>query len=575
VLKWRRLTVLVAVVTVAVTWYPMTRAGTEFMPPLNEGDLLYMPTTLPGISITKAKELLQQTDKIIQRFPEVKTTLGKIGRAETSTDPAPLSMIETVIMLRPQVEYEIIQTPRFFSDWPGWLKQPLTWIWPEQKNGRVLHEWRKKPIDRFYTGWPGWLAAPLARILPQERYITMQELIDDLDAAVKFPGVTNAWTMPIKTRIDMLSTGIKTPVGIKIMGPDLDTLADLGEQIEALLRDKPGTLSVFSERVTGGNYLDFTINREQIARYGLQVQDVQDIITTAIGGMNVTYTIEGLERYPVNLRYNRAFRDNLDTLRRVLVPTPTGAQVPLVHLADIAVKKGPAGIKSENSKKTAWVFVDIKGMDLGTYVSQAKALVDAQLVLPTGYSLVWSGQFEYMEKARKTLNIIIPATLVLIFILLYMHFHNISEVAIVMVSLPFSLVGGFWLIYLLGYNLSVAVGVGFIALAGLATETGIVMLVYLDAVFKRRTAAGQMTSLPDLHAAIVEGAVERVRPKIMTVATTLIGLLPIMVGTGAGSQIMKRIAAPMVGGLLTSAVMTLIIIPVIYYFWRSRKIHNP
>jgi Cu(I)/Ag(I) efflux system membrane protein CusA/SilA len=575
VLKWRRLTLVAAFVAVAVTWYPMTRAGTEFMPPLNEGDLLYMPTTLPGISITKARELLQQTDKIIQRFPEVKTTLGKVGRAETSTDPAPLSMIETVIMLRPQVEYEIIDTPRFFSDWPGWLKQPLTWIWPEQKTGRILHEWRKKQIDRFYAGWPGWLAAPLAMILPEERYITMQELIDDLDAAVKFPGLTNAWTMPIKTRIDMLSTGIKTPVGIKIMGPDLAILADLGEQIEALLREKQGTLSVFSERVTGGNYLDFTINREQIARFGLQVQDVQDIITTAIGGMNVTHTIEGLERYPVNLRYNRGFRDNIDTLRRVLVPTPTGAQVPLVQLADIAVRKGPAGIKSENARKTAWVFVDIKGMDLGTYVNQAKRLVDENITLPTGYSLVWSGQFEYMEKARKTLNIIIPATLVLIVILLFMHFHNITEVVIVMVSLPFSLVGGFWLIYLLGYNLSVAVGVGFIALAGLATETGIVMLVYLDEVFRRRTANGQMTSLSDLHAAIVEGAVERVRPKIMTVATTLIGLLPIMYGTGAGSQIMKRIAAPMVGGLLTSAVMTLVIIPVIYHFWRSRHIHHP
>ena len=574
VLKWRRLTVLAALLAVAVTWYPMTRAGTEFMPPLNEGDLLYMPTTLPGISITKAKELLQQTDKIIQRFPEVKTTLGKIGRAESSTDPAPLSMIETVIMLRPQVEYEIIETPRFFSDWPGWLKQPLTWIWPERKNGNILHEWRKKQIDRFYTGWPDWIKAPLARILPEERYITMQELIDDLDAAVKFPGLTNAWTMPIKTRIDMLSTGIKTPVGIKIMGPDLAVLADLGEQIEALLRNKPGTLSVFSERVTGGNYLDFIINREQIARYGLQVQDVQDIITTAIGGMNVTHTIEGLERYPVNLRYNRAFRDNIDTLRRVLVPTPTGAQVPLVQLADIAVKKGPAGIKSENARKTAWVFVDIRGMDLGTYVSRAKTLVDENIQLPTGYSLVWSGQFEYMEKARKTLTLIIPATLVLIFILLYLHFHNITEVVIVMGCLPFSLVGGFWLIYLLGYNLSVAVGVGFIALAGLATETGIVMLVYLDEVFRRRTAAGQMTSLSHLHAAIVEGAVERVRPKIMTVATTLIGLLPIMYGTGAGSQIMKRIAAPMVGGLLTSAVMTLIIIPVIYHFWRSRTIHK-
>lgn len=574
VLKWRRLTVMVALLAVAGTWYPMTRAGSEFMPPLNEGDLLYMPTTLPGISITKAKELLQQTDKIIQRFPEVKTTLGKIGRAETSTDPAPLSMIETVIMLRPQKEYEIIETPRFFSDWPGWLKQPLTWIWPEKKNGKILREWRKKKIDRFYAAWPDWIKAPMTRILPQERYITMQELIDDLDQAVKLPGLTNAWTMPIKTRIDMLSTGIKTPVGIKIMGPDLPVLADIGERIEALLRDKKGTLSVFSERVTGGNYLDFIINREQIARYGLQVQDVQDIITTAIGGMNVTYTVEGLERYPVNLRYNRAFRDNLDSLRRVLVPTPTGAQVPLVQLADIAVKKGPAGIKSENARKTAWVFVDIRGMDLGTYVSQAKTLVNEKIILPTGYSLVWSGQFEYMEKARKTLKLIIPATLVLIFILLYIHFHNITEVVIVMVSLPFSLVGGFWLIYLLGYNLSVAVGVGFIALAGLATETGIVMLVYLDEVFKRQTAAGKMTSLSQLHAAIVEGAVERVRPKIMTVATTLIGLLPIMAGTGAGSQIMKRIAAPMVGGLLTSAVMTLIIIPVIYHFWRSRTIQH-
>ncbi len=432
----------------------------------------------------------------------------------------------------------------------------------------------QKKIDRFYAAWPDWIKAPMTRILPQERYITMQELIDDLDQAVKLPGLTNAWTMPIKTRIDMLSTGIKTPVGIKIMGPDLPVLADIGERIEALLRDKKGTLSVFSERVTGGNYLDFIINREQIARYGLQVQDVQDIITTAIGGMNVTYTVEGLERYPVNLRYNRAFRDNLDSLRRVLVPTPTGAQVPLVQLADIAVKKGPAGIKSENARKTAWVFVDIRGMDLGTYVSQAKTLVNEKIILPTGYSLVWSGQFEYMEKARKTLKLIIPATLVLIFILLYIHFHNITEVVIVMVSLPFSLVGGFWLIYLLGYNLSVAVGVGFIALAGLATETGIVMLVYLDEVFKRQTAAGKMTSLSQLHAAIVEGAVERVRPKIMTVATTLIGLLPIMAGTGAGSQIMKRIAAPMVGGLLTSAVMTLIIIPVIYHFWRSRTIQH-
>jgi len=574
VLKWPKITIMISLVAIAVTWYPMSRVGSEFMPPLNEGDLLYMPTTLPGISITKAKELLQQTDKIIQRFPEVKSTLGKIGRAETSTDPAPLSMIETVIMLRPEIEYEMVNTPRFFSQWPTWLKKPLTWIWPEQVKGKILHEWRKKPIDWFYSTWPSFLKAPFTWILPQERYITIQELADDLEQAVKFPGLTNAWTMPIKTRIDMLSTGIKTPVGIKIMGQDLEILAGLGEQIEALLRNKEGTLSVFSERVTGGNYLDFTINRREIARYGLQVQDVQDIITTAIGGMNVTYTVEGLERYPVNLRYNRKFRDNIDELRRVLVPTPSGAQVPLTQLAGISIKKGPAGIKSENSKRSAWVFVDIKGMDIGTYVKQARELVNKSIELPSGYSLVWSGQYEYMEKARKTLNVIVPATLLVIFILLFIHFNNIIEVFIVMASLPFALLGGFWLIYILGYNMSVAVGVGFIALAGLATETGIVMLVYLDEVFKRRKNEHQMNTAADLHSAIVEGAVDRVRPKIMTVATTLIGLLPVMYGSGAGSQIMKRIAAPMVGGLVSSTIMTLIIIPVIYDLWKTREINN-
>ncbi|HCY86232.1 MAG TPA: AcrB/AcrD/AcrF family protein [Desulfobacteraceae bacterium] len=574
VLKWRKITVIVSLLAIAVTWYPMSRLGSEFMPPLNEGDLLYMPTTLPGISITKAKELLQQTDKIIQRFPEVKSTLGKVGRAETSTDPAPLSMIETVIMLRPEVEYEIIQKERFFSAWPVWLKKPLTWVWPEQVQGDILHEWRKKPIDWFFSDWPAVLRTPLAWIFPEERYITIQELADDLEQAVKFPGLTNAWTMPIKTRIDMLSTGIKTPVGIKIMGPDLETLAGIGESIEAMLRNKKGTLSVFSERVTGGNYLDFTILREEIARYGLQVQDVQDIITTAIGGMNVTYTIEGLERYPVNLRYNRKFRDNLEELKRVMVPTPSGAQVPLIQLADISIKKGPAGIKSENSKRSAWVFVDIKDMDIGTYVKQARQLVDENVDLPAGYSLVWSGQYEYMEKARRTLNIIIPATLLVIFILLYIHFSNLFEVIIVMASLPFALLGGFWLIYMLGYNMSVAVGVGFIALAGLATETGIVMLVYLDEVFKRRKGEDRMKTAADLHEAIVEGAVDRVRPKIMTVATTLIGLLPVMYGSGAGSQIMKRIAAPMVGGLVSSTIMTLIIIPVIYDLWKNWELNK-
>jgi len=574
VLKRRKITLLIAIFAIAVTWYPMSRVGSEFMPPLNEGDLLYMPTTLPGISITKAKELLQQTDKIIQRFPEVKSTLGKIGRAETSTDPAPLSMIETVIMMRPQIEYEMIAKERFFSDWPGWLKKPLTWVWPEQVKGKILHEWRKKPVNWFFSDWPGILKAPFTWILPRERYITIQELANDLEQAVKFPGVTNAWTMPIKTRIDMLSTGIKTPVGIKVMGPDLEILANLGEQIEARLRNKQGTRSVFSERVTGGNYLDFTIKRDEIARYGLSVQDVQDVITTAIGGMNVTYTIEGLERYPVNLRYNREFRDNIDMIRRVLIPTPTGAQVPLTQLADISIKKGPAGIKSENSKRSAWVFVDIEDMDIGTYVKQARKIVDETIELPAGYSLVWSGQYEYMEKARKTLNVIVPATLLVIFILLFIHFNNIIEVVIVMASLPFALLGGFWLIYLLGYNMSVAVGVGFIALAGLATETGIVMLVYLDEVFKRKKEENKMNTAAELHASIVEGAVDRVRPKIMTVATTLIGLLPVMYGSGAGSQIMKRIAAPMVGGLISSTIMTLIIIPVIYDLWKNWEINN-
>ena len=572
VLKWKKTIVFFSLMAILITWYPMNRVGSEFMPPLNEGDLLYMPTTLPGISITKAKELLQQTDKIIKRFPEVKSILGKIGRAETSTDPAPLSMIETVIMLRPQVEYEMLEKERFFSAWPGWLKKPLTWIWPEQIKGKIIHEWRKKKNKRFFSDWPDILKIPFKWLLPEERYITIKELSDDLDQAVKFPGLTNAWTMPIKTRIDMLSTGIKTPVGIKIMGPGLDTLARIGETIEVTLHNLPGTLSVFSERVTGGNYLDFIINRKNIARYGLLVQDVQDIITTAIGGMNVTYTIEGLERYPVNLRYNREFRDNIDMIKRVMVPTPSGAQIPLTHLVEISIHKGPAGIKSENSKRTAWVYVDIKDIDVGTYVENAKKLVDEKIKLPPGYSIVWSGQYEYMEKARKTLNIIIPATLLVIFILLYIHFGNIIEVIIVMASLPFALLGGIWLLFLLDYNMSVAVGVGFIALAGLATETGIVMLTYLDGAFKRKKELNRMNSLTDLHETIIEGAVERVRPLIMTVATTLIGLLPVMYGSGAGSQIMKRIAAPMVGGLVSSTIMTLIIIPVIYDLWKMWEI---
>ncbi|MCG8472965.1 MAG: efflux RND transporter permease subunit, partial [Desulfobacterales bacterium] len=515
VLKWRKLTVLMALVVLLATFYPLSRLGSEFMPPLNEGDLLYMPTTLPGISITKARELLQQTDKIIQKFPEVRHTLGKVGRAETSTDPAPLSMIETTIVLRPKIEREMLVVDRFYDGWPGWAAKPLSLIFPKEKEGKVLNEWRKKRVERFFSSWPEVLKGPLRKIWPDERYITIDELAGDLNRAIAFPGLTNAWTMPIKTRIDMLSTGIKTPVGIKVMGTDLMVLSKIGAEVEAALRDLPGTLSVYSERVTGGKYLDIEINRQNISRYGLSVDDVQKVIMTAIGGMNITWTVEGLERYPVNLRYNRAYRNDLDGLGRVLVPTPSGAHIPLIQLASLSFKDGPAGIKSENARRTAWVYVDIKGIDVGTYVKQAKALVSEKVTLPAGYSLVWSGQFEYMEKARKTLNLIIPATLLIIFVLLYLHFKSLAEASIVMASLPFALTGGIWLIYFLGYNLSVAVVVGFIALAGLAAETGVVMLVYLKGAFERRLKEGRMTTLHDLYEAVIEGAVERVRPKLM------------------------------------------------------------
>jgi len=569
VLNWRALTLAVALIIVILSWFPVSRLGSEFMPPLNEGSLLYMPTTLPGISVTKARELLQQTDKIIARFPEVKSVHGKIGRADTATDPAPLTMIETTIMLHPQVEYETTTVKRFHSDWPGWVKTPFAWIWPEEIRGEIRREWRKKKIDRFFSDWPGWMKAPLATIWPETRYITTDELSSDMDQAIQFPGLTNAWTMPIKTRIDMLSTGIKTPVGIKVMGPDLQTLSDIGARIEAGVRDIPGTLSVYSERVTGGNFLDFKILRHEIARYGLTVEDVQDVIMSAVGGMNITSTVEGLERYPVNLRYQREFRDDIEQLRRVLVSTPTGAQVPLAQLAELSIKKGPAMVKSENARKTAWIYVDLKGVDVGSYVNRAQQVVNENIDLPDGYSMVWSGQFEYMEKARQTLNLIVPLTLLVIFFLLYVHFRSIIEAGIVMISLPFALVGGVWLLYVLDYNLSVAVVVGFIALAGLAAETGVVMLVYLDEAHNRWQARGELQTRQQLHESIIEGAVERVRPKLMTVATTLIALLSVMIGTETGSQIMKRIAAPMVGGLISSTILTLVIIPVIYSLWKN------
>ncbi len=512
VLRFKWITIFSAVIIFIITLIPLGQIGSEFMPPLNEGDLLYMPTTDPGLSITKAKEILQQTDKIIKSFPEVHHVLGKIGRAETATDPAPLSMIETTIMLKPE------------------------------------DEWREG--------------------------MTIEKLVEELDAAIQFPGLTNAWTMPIKTRIDMLSTGIKTPVGIKIMGPDLQTLSDLGQEIAAIIKDVEGTLSVFHDKTVGGNYLDFDIKRKEAARYGLTVGDIQDVIMTAIGGMNVTTTVEGLERYPVNVRYSRELRDNLSALKRVLIPTPSGAQIPLSYVADISTKKGPPVIKSENARTTAWLYVDLRGIDVGTYVKNAKKVIEEKVDFPEGYSLVWSGQYEYMERAQKRLNIVVPITLVIIFLLLYFNFKNFTESLIVMLSLPFALVGGIWFMYFLDYNFSVAAGVGFIALAGLAAETGVIMLVYLDNVFKDKLRDGTMNSLKDLYRTVIEGAVERVRPKLMTVITTMVGLIPILWGTGAGSQTMKRIAAPMVGGMMSSTVLTLVVIPAIYYLWKSREINK-
>ncbi len=538
VMRFRKLTLGLALLLLGLTAYPISKVGSEFMPPLNEGDLLYMPTTLPGVSVTKAKELLQQTDRIISQFPEVHHVFGKIGRAESATDPAPLSMIETTIML-------------------------------EQDKSR----WRKKRKQRWYSSWwPEGFKTPLRWLWPELEPLSMDDLIADLNAAVDFPGVTNAWTMPIKTRIDMLATGIKTPVGIKLMGPDLQVLSNLGETLEATLQQVPGTLSVYSERVTGGNFLDFHIDRTEAARYGLTIGDIQDVIQSAIGGMNVTMTVEGLERYPVNVRYNRELRNDLDALRRILVPTKMGHHVPLGQLAQIRMKKGPPVIKSENARRTAWIYVDLKDVDVGTYVERAQKTVRERVTLPPGVSIVWSGQYEYMARAKQRLAVLIPMTLVLVFLLLYFHFKNIAESLVVMLSLPFALIGGFWLMYLLGFNMSVAVAVGFIALAGLAAETGVVMLVYLDESHERYKREGRLQSLEDLEEATIEGSVERVRPKVMTVATTLIGLLPVMFGEGTGSEIMKRIAAPMVGGLITSTVLTLVIIPVIYTLMKQRSL---
>ena len=507
VLRFKWLVIVATVIILILTYIPFSKIGSEFMPPLWEGDLLYMPTTLPGISITKAREILQQTDKIIKQFPEVHHVFGKIGRAETATDPAGLDMIETTIMLKPE------------------------------------KEWR-----------PG---------------MTPEKLIEEMDKALQIPGLSNAWTMPIKTRIDMLSTGIRTPVGIKVAGPDLETLEEIGKQIEAVIRQVPGTVSAYSERILGGNYVDFKIKREEAARYGLTVGDVQDVIMTAIGGMEVTTTVEGLERYPVSIRYPRELRDNVENLKRVLIPTPTGAQVPLGQLADIEIKKGPMVIRSEDTRPNVWIYVDFRDYDVGTYVRMAQQAVKENIKLPPGYTITWSGQFEYMERAKQKLYYIIPATLLIIFVIIYLNTRSVTKVIIVFLAVPFSLVGAIWLLYILGYNMSVAVWVGIIALAGLDAETGVVMLLYLDLAYEEWKRKGILRTIDDLKEAIYHGAVKRVRPKAMTVSAIIAGLLPIMWSHGTGADVMKRIAAPMVGGVVTSFILELIVYPAIYLIWRS------
>jgi Cu(I)/Ag(I) efflux system membrane protein CusA/SilA len=481
--------------------------GSEFMPELDEGDLMYMPTTLPGLSIGKAQELLQQTDRMIRRVPEVKQVFGKIGRADTATDPAPLTMIETVIQLKPR------------SDW-------------------------REGID-------------------------LERLIQELDSQVDIPGVTNAWVMPIKTRIDMLATGIKTPVGIKVAGPDLQEIERIGREIEQLVMQLPGTVSAYSERVTGGRYIDIIPDRDAAARYGLNISDINQVIAAAVGGFNLTRTVEGLERYPVNLRFPREQRDDLEKLRALPLVTPTGAQIPLAQIAEVKIVDGPPMLKSENGRLNGWTFVDIRDVDLGSYVASARQAVSEGVSLPQGYSVTWSGQYEYMLRAKERLSQIIPLTLVIIFVLLYLAFRHAGEAVMVMASLPFALVGGFWLIFLLDYNLSVAVGVGFIALAGVAAEFGIVMLLYLDNALKQRERLGQVTPQV-LREAIMEGAVLRVRPKAMTVAVIVAGLIPIFLSQGTGSEVMSRIAAPMIGGMITAPLLSLFVLPVVYYLWKRR-----
>ena len=509
--------------------FPYQNLGSEFMPPLYEGDLLYMPTTFPGLSTTKARQVLQQTDQMLKGFPEVHHVFGKVGRAETATDPAPMDMIETTIMLKDE------------KDWPR--------VDIKDQNGKTIAH-RKRTVD---------------------------ELTETMNAAIQFPGLNNAWTMPIKTRIDMLATGIKTPVGIKVAGPDLAELERIAAEIETVVRQVPGTSSVFAERVMGGNYIEFNINRDEIARYGLAMGDVQEVLEVALGGMPLTTTVEGLERYSVNLRYDRDFRENLDALRQIIVPTPTGAQIPLGQIATLKLVRAPMGIKSEGAVPNAWIYVDVKNIDIGTYVRMAQravseAVASKRISLPSGYNIFWSGQFEYMQRAQQRLMVVVPITLLIIVLIIYLNTRSLVGTAIIMLSVPLALVGSFWLLYLDGYNLSVAVWIGLIALAGVSAETGVVMLLYLDLAYNQWRQEGKMRSASDLRDAIYHGAVKRVRPKVMTASVIIAGLLPILWSHGAGADVMKRIATPMIGGIVTSTVMELIVFPAIFFLWRSRRI---
>lgn len=516
VIRFPKSTLVAAVLTLIVGLWPATQLGSEFMPPLDEGDLLYMPTTYPGVSIDKAREILQQTDKMIRTVPEVKSVFGKIGRAETATDPAPLIMIESVIQLKPH------------------------------------DEWREG--------------------------MTAEGLRAEFDRIVKYPGLTNAWVMPIKTRIDMLATGIKTPVGIKVAGPDLKVIQRIGKDLERVLENVPGTASVYSERVAGGRYVDVDIDRKRASRYGMNISDVQDIVRTAIGGMNVTQTVEGLERYPVNLRYPQRVRNSVEQLRLLPIVTPQGARIALADVADVKVVDGPPIIKSENARLNGWTYVDITGRDLGSYVAEAQRTVSDLVDLPAGYSLAWSGQYEYMVRAKERLSLVGPVTLAIIILLLFLNFRRFAEVAIIMGTLPMALIGGVWLLYLLGYDLSVAVGVGFIALSGVAVEIGVVMLVYLNQAIRQHMATaeaeGRALTLDDVKQAVIDGAVLRVRPIMMTVAAIIAGLLPIMLGGGTGSEVMRRIAAPMVGGMVSATILTLIVIPALFLIWRGRSVQS-